>query len=447
MSNNNERIAALSPEKRQMLVQQLYQKTRSVPNGTSPITPQNRDVNCFPLSFAQARLWFLDQLEPGKPFYNISSALLLKGSLNLAALEQSLNEVIRRHEILRTSFRTVDGQPVQVIEPNLKLTLNVQDLRQLPPIEQQQTLQQLIAQSANQPFDLTQLPLLRVSLLHVGESEYVMLLVMHHIISDGWSMGVLIREMVALYKAYGAGKSSPLAELTIQYVDFAVWQRSQKEAIASQIAYWKQQLSGNLPVLQLPTDRPRPPVQSFQGARQSLLLPKALTAALKKLSQQENATLFVTLLAAFQTLLYRYTNQEDICVGSPIANRNRVEIEGSIGVFVNTLVLRTALAGNPSFRELIGRVREVALAAYSHQDLPFEKLVEELQPERDLSRNPLFQVMFALQNAPMPEIKLEGLTIDSLNVESNRSQFDLSLTIVENSQGAARRARIQHRFV
>ena len=436
MSNNNERIAALSPEKRQMLVQQLYQKKRSVPNGTSPITPQNRDVNCFPLSFAQARLWFLDQLEPGKPFYNISSALLLKGSLNLAALEQSFNEIIRRHEILRTSFRTVDGQPVQVIEPNLKLTLNLQDLRQLPPIERQQTLQQLIAQSANQPFDLTQLPLLRVSLLHVGESEYVMLLVMHHIISDGWSMGVLIREMVALYQAYGAGKSSPLSELTIQYADFAVWQRSQQQAIASQITYWKQQLSGNLPVLQLPTDRPRPPVQSFQGARQSLLLPKVLTSALKKLSQQENATLFVTLLAAFQTLLYRYTNQADICVGSPIANRNRVEIEGSIGVFVNTLVLRTDLAGNPSFRQLIGRVREVALAAYSHQDLPFEKLVEELQPQRDLSRNPLFQVMFALQNAPMPEIELEGLTIDSLKVESNRSQFDLSLTILENSQGA-----------
>ncbi|MFB2983428.1 amino acid adenylation domain-containing protein [Microseira sp. BLCC-F43] len=442
MSNNNERIAALSPEKRQMLVQQLYQKTakvtrsRSVPNGTSPITPQNRDVNCFPLSFAQARLWFLDQLEPGKPFYNISSALLLKGSLNLAALEQSLNEVIRRHEILRTSFATVDGQPVQVIEPNLKLTLNVQDLRQLPPIEQQQTVQQLIAQSANQPFDLTQLPLLRVSLLHVGESEYVMLLVMHHIISDGWSMGVLIREMVALYKAYGAGKPSPLAEVTIQYADFAVWQRSQKEAIASQITYWKQQLSGNLPVLQLPTDRPRPPVQTFKGARQSLLLTKNLTPALKKLSQQENATLFVTLLAAFQTLLYRYTNQADICVGSPIANRNRVEIEGSLGVFVNTLVLRTDLAGNPTFRELLGRVREVALAAYSHQDLPFEKLVEELQPQRDLSRNPLFQVMFALQNAPMPEIALEGLTIDTLNVETNRAQFDLSLAIVENSQGA-----------
>jgi amino acid adenylation domain-containing protein/non-ribosomal peptide synthase protein (TIGR01720 family) len=442
MSNNNERIAALSPEKRQMLVQQLYQKTakvtrsRSVPNGTSPITPQNRDVNCFPLSFAQARLWFLDQLEPGKPFYNISSALLLKGSLNLAALEQSLNEVIRRHEILRTSFATVDGQPVQVIEPNLKLTLNVQDLRQLPPIEQQQTVQQLIAQSANQPFDLTQLPLLRVSLLHVGESEYVMLLVMHHIISDGWSMGVLIREMVALYKAYGAGKPSPLAEVTIQYADFAVWQRSLPEAIASQITYWKQQLSGNLPVLQLPTDRPRPPVQTFKGARQSLLLTKNLTPALKKLSQQENATLFVTLLAAFQTLLYRYTNQADICVGSPIANRNRVEIEGSLGVFVNTLVLRTDLAGNPTFRELLGRVREVALAAYSHQDLPFEKLVEELQPQRDLSRNPLFQVMFALQNAPMPEIALEGLTIDTLNVETNRAQFDLSLAIVENSQGA-----------
>ncbi len=388
------------------------------------------------LSSTQKRLWFLSQLEPDSSFYNIFAALQLKGLLNVIALEQSLNEILRRHEALRTTFTRIDGQPVQVIAPALPLKLSVIDLRELSEVKQETETQRLASQECQQPFDLTCSPLLRTTLLHLGHADHVLLLTMHHIASDGWSLGVFIKELAALYEAFCVGKPSPLPELPIQYVDFAVWQQQwlQGEVTQTQLAYWKKQLGDRLPVLELPTDRPRPPVQTFRGARQSLEISKSLTEGLKLLSKQEEGTLFMTLLAAFQVLLYRYTGQEDILVGSPIANRI-AETESLIGLFVNTLVMSTNLSDNFSFRELLKQVKKMALAAYAHQDLPFEQLVEALQPTRDLSHNPLFQVMFVLQNAPMPALELPGLTLKLLDVDNRTSQFDITLNLREQAEG------------
>jgi amino acid adenylation domain-containing protein len=401
-----------------------------------PILPRTRNEN-LPLSFAQQRLWFLDQLVPDAPIYNIPLAYRVTGELNVAALEQSLSEIVRRHEALRTTFTAVDGQPIQVIAPEIGLRLPVVNLRVIAETEREKEVQRLATQQAQQPFDLTTGPLLRVQLLHLDEAEHVLLLTMHHIASDGWSLGVLMRELAVLYEAFSTEKPASLPELPIQYADFALWQREwlSGAVLDSQLAYWKQQLGGELPVLELPTDRPRPPVQTYRGAKQSFELSKDLTDALKALSRREGVTLFMTLLAVFKTLLYRYTGQEDVVVGSPIANRNRAEIEGLIGFFVNTLVLRSDLGRTPSFRELLGRVREVALGAYAHQDMPFERLVEELQPERDMSYNPLFQVMFVLQNAPVPEMEFSNLTLSPLKVDSKTAKFDLTLSLTETEQG------------
>ncbi len=390
----------------------------------------------FPVSFAQQRLWFLEQLVPGNPFYNVPTAVRLTGPLNIAALEQTFNEIVRRHEALRTSFKLVESQLVQALAPRLNILLPVVDLQRLPAAEREIEVLRLTTQEAQRPFDLTQGPLLRVQLLQLGQTEHVLLLTMHHIVSDGWSIGVLIRELGVLYTAFATDQPSSLAELPIQYADFAHWQRQwlQGEVLSTQLAYWQQQLD-NLPMLELPTDRPRPAVQSYRGATQELELSLYLTQALESLSQSAGVTLFITLLAAFQTLLYRYTGQTDIPVGSPIANRNRSEIEGLIGFFVNSLVLRTDLSGNPPFRELLQRVQEVALGAYAHQDLPFEKLVEELQPERDLSHMPLFQVMFALQSAPTPALDFVGLNLKFSEVENKTAKFDLTLSIENTEQG------------
>ena len=386
-----------------------FLRAANVTTNATPIslTPISRDRN-LSLSFAQQRLWFLDQLVPNNAFYNVPAAVRLVGSLNLAALKEAFNEIVRRHEALRTTFVTVEGQPVQAIASTLTVPLPVIDLRSrsvsvgeaalkglgesrsvsvgeaaLKGLKELETeARRITTQEAQRPFDLSKDPFLRVTLLRLDESEYVLLLVLHHIVSDGWSMGVLIRELAALYTAFASCKddkfsvSKPLPELPIQYADFAHWQREwlQGEVLETQLAYWRQQLDG-ISILNLPTDRPRPAVQSYRGATQLLQLPKTLSKALEALSQQEGVTLFMTLLAAFQTLLYRYTQQEDIAVGSPIANRNRSEIEGLIGFFVNSLVLRTNFDGNPTFRSLLSRVREVSLGAYAHQDLPFEKLV------------------------------------------------------------------------
>ena len=400
-----------------------------------PLLPRERNQE-IPLSFAQQRLWFLSQLEPNSPAYNVNGAIKIQGAINIEALHYSINEIVKRHEVLRTQLIVVDGKAVQAIAPELVLPLPIINLHELTETEQANATQRLIFEETQRPFDLAIEPLLRVKLLSLSEQEHILLFTMHHIISDGWSKGVLIRELAAVYTDFVDNKPSTLPELPIQYADFALWQREwlQGEQLQTHLDYWKQQLGGDLPILSLPTDRPRPAVQTFAGKTLSFVLPNSLTEELKSLSKQEGVTLFMTLLAGFKTLLYRYTGQADILVGSPIANRNRAEIENLIGFFVNTLVLRTDLSGNPSFRELLGRVREATLGAYAHQDLPFEKLVEELQPERNLSRTPLFQVMFAFQNAPTATLELPGLNIQTLEAESETAKFDLTLTIQNTAE-------------
>lgn len=395
----------------------------------------SEEVFVFPASFAQQRLWFLDQLIPGHTIYNVPTAIRFTGSLNLTALEQTFNEIVRRHETLRTTFIMLDGQLLQAIAPSLTIPISVLDLQELSADKQEVKAKSIISAEIEHPFDLSSGPLLRVILLILSETEHILLLNMHHIICDDWSMGVLIRELGTLYATFAQNQPSPLLELPLQYADFAHWQREwlQGEVLQTQLAYWRNQLNG-ISILHLPTDKPRPAIQSYQGATQFLELPKKLIDALEKLSQQEGVTLFMTLLATFQTLLYRYTHQEDIAVGSPIANRNHSEIEGIIGFFVNSLVLRSNLSGNPTFRELLGRVREVTLGAYSHQDLPFEKLVEELHPERNLSRHPLFQVVFGFQNAPMSMLELPGLVPSFMNIELKKTRFDLELHLWKCSE-------------
>ena len=400
---------------------------------------QEEEIFVFPASFAQQRLWFIDQLVPGNAFYNVTTALRLTGSLNEAALEQAFNEIGRRHEALRTTFRIVEEQVVQAIAPatpTLVIPVTTLDLRELPTDEREIEARRIVSQESQRPFDLSTGSLLRVILLQLDKSEYILLLNLHHIVADDWSIGVLIRELGVLYTAMSSNQPSPLPALPLQYADFAHWQREwlQGEALETQLAYWRQQLD-DISVLNLPTDRPKPAMESYRGATQFLELPKRLSEALEMLSQQEGVTLFMTLLAAFQTLLYRYTQQDDIAVGSPIANRNRSEIEGLIGFFVNSLVLRTDLSSNPTFRELLGRVKEVTLGAYAHQDVPFEKLVEELHPERRLSHNPLFQVVFGFQNAPMESLDLPGLVLSSLDTEIKTTRFDLEFHLWESSEG------------
>nr|UBH04476.1 NosD [Desmonostoc muscorum CCALA 125] len=391
----------------------------------------------LPLSYAQQRLWFLDQLEPNSAIYNIPLALRLVGNLNRAALEQSFQEIIDRHEALRTNFITIDGKPSQIIQTQINWTVSVVECEHLPPSQQEIATQQLAQQQAIQPFDLAEGALIRATLIVLSETEHILLLCMHHIVSDAWSLGVFVQELATLYNAYSQGEPSPLTPLPIQYADFGIWQREwlQGEVLQNQISYWQQQLKDAPALLSLPTDRPRPAVQTFAGAIQEFALSVELSNQLTQLSQKQGVTLFMTLLAAFDTLLYRYTGQLDILVGSAIANREHSEIEGLIGFFVNTLVLRTDLSGNPSFSELLSRVRQIALGAYSHQELPFEMLVEALQPERDLSHPPLFQVMFVLQNAPMSGVELAGLTISSLPPQSTISKFDLTLSMHNSSAG------------
>ncbi|HEX5752319.1 MAG TPA: amino acid adenylation domain-containing protein, partial [Archangium sp.] len=435
MSDVYDRLASLPPEKRELLLRQLRQKQAG--NVKTGIPRRPRDTDLHPLSFAQQRLWLLDQLQPGSAFYNIPMAIRLTGALDAATLGRCFNELLRRHESLRTTLRSEQGQPVQVIAPQAELALETVDLRALPAARHDAEVRRLALEEARKPFDLERGPLLRARLLSLSEQECVLLLTMHHIVSDGWSMGVLVREMGMLYAAFMQGKPSPLMELAVQYVDFAAWQREwlRGDVLSKQLDYWRKQLTGASQVLELPTDKPRPPRPSFQGGSCSRPLPTALSESLKALAQKEGATSFMVLLAAFQVLLSRYSGQDDICVGSPIAGRNRGELEGLIGFFVNTLVLRTRLSPQQSFRELLAQVKETTLGAYAHQDVPFEKLVEELQPERDQSRTPLFQVMFAVQNAPMPELNLPGLKMRPVTVESESSKFDMTVAFTERAEG------------
>ncbi|HZO71745.1 MAG TPA: amino acid adenylation domain-containing protein, partial [Ktedonobacteraceae bacterium] len=404
-----------------------------------PLLPADRTA-ALPLSFAQQRLWFLDQLEPGGTTYLIPRTRRIYGALDVAVLERSLAEVIRRHEDLRTTFQEQAGRPVQVIHPAEAFCLPVIDLRGLVSAEREDEARRLARQEAQRPCSLAEGPLLRTVLLALDAQDHVLCLTMHHIISDGWSNDVFERELTALYRAFTAGKPSPLPPLPIQYADFAVWQRQclQGEMLETQLAYWRNQLANVLP-LALPTDRPRPAKQTFRGASSAVSLPATLHEKLLALSQQEGVTLFMLLLAAFQVLLMRYTGQDDICVGTPVANRTRAEVEGLIGFFVNTLVLRTKLSGNPSFTEALQRVRQMALEAYLHQDVPFEYLVDALQPERDLSRSPLFQVMFSMQHLTESVMEAaqgqpEQLSFGDLDSQHTTSKFDLTFSIMSSGQ-------------
>jgi hypothetical protein len=395
------------------------------------------DASPAPLSFAQQRLWFLDQLDSGGAAYNISRAVRLAGPLDLQALREALNAVVKRHESLRTKFGSVAGEPVQIIVPSRNVELGFVDLCALAKGERENQAGQLATDAAGRGFNLEHDQLLRATLFKLADQDHVLLIVMHHIISDGWSMGVLFRELSTLYEAFSNSQPSPLPELPIQYTDFAHWQRGwlQGPELEAQLSYWRNQLAGAPAILELPTDRPRPATQTFAGAYHLTVLGKELTDSLNELSRREGVTLFMTLLAAFQSLLSRYANQEDILVGTPIANRTSTETEGLVGFLVNTLVMRTDLSGDPSFRELLGRVREVSLDAYAHQDLPFERLVEELQPERSLSHMPVFQVLFALQNVPKSDLKLGALDLKNFPFAKTTAKLDLSLYVGEAAEG------------
>ncbi len=395
--------------------------------------------SCFPLSFAQQRMWVLDQLVPGNPFYNINSVVPIKSGLSLPGLRWSLNQLVKRHESLRTSFRLVDDQPMQVITPELEIDLPVMDLQGMMPAQREAEATRLAEAEGRHSFDLTQAPLFRMVLLRLGPEDHLFLLTMHHIICDGWSTEVFSRELSECYTSYLSGRAPQLADLTIQYADYAVWQRNwlTGETLEKQLSYWRDQLAG-VPQFDLPADHRRPPELSYRGANFDLSFPRPVSSALKSLSQEEGVTLFMTLLAIFKVLLYRYTRQSDIAVGCPVAGRTRTELESLVGFFVNTLVLRTQISDDLSFRTYLRNVRETTLSAFAHQDLPFETLVERLQPDRDLSRNPLFQVMFQLFS-PMQGNSASGTSASSSTpppqIGRGTAIFDLALHLSEGPHG------------
>jgi amino acid adenylation domain-containing protein len=414
--------------------------TTYLPVGEAVGEMAEEDAYVVPTSFAQQRLWFLNQLQPESTAYNVPAAVQFKGTLNREALERCLSEIICRHETLRTTFGVEDGQPVQIIAQLPKTAgslLREIDLTRLVDNERRAEVFRLAHEEASRPFDVSRGPLVRATLLRLSDTEHVLLFTMHHIISDGWSMGVLLDEISKLYAAYATGRESPLAELPVQYADYAAWQREylQGEVLDQQLSYWREQLRGAPTLLNLPTDRPRPPVQTFKGAQEQFVLPQKLSDRIKTVALQEGATLFMMLVAAFNALLYRYTGQPDILIGTPIANRKRAEIQGLIGFFVNTLVIRSKMSDEMRFRELLAQVRRNSLDAFLHQDVPFEMLVEQLQRAWELSYNPLFQVMFLFQNTPRSPLKLPGLTLSDLEVDSGGSKFDLSLSMIEAPQG------------
>jgi amino acid adenylation domain-containing protein len=432
MKNINARIAALSPEQRALFEKRLKEKNLQIQKAT--VIPERTAADILYLSLSQERLWLLHQLQPQTPLYNESTLLRLTGVLNIFALEKSINEIIQRHEILRTSFEIVDKQTVQVIVPSLRFALTNIDLLTHPEGTTAAKVEEIVRENSRQPFDLQQAPLLRGTLIQLSEQEHILLLTMHHIISDGWSWQIFYQELATLYQGFCQNTPAVLPKLPIQYADFALWQRQDVHHKSHQLTYWQQQLQDAPPILNLPTDYPRPVQQSFQGGRSTIILPQTLTDALKAFSQQEGVTLFMVLLAAWKTLLYRYTGETDLLVGTPVANRTHSEIENLLGCFVNTLVLRTDVSGELSFKDLVQRVRETALAAYAHQEFPFEQLVKELQPERAASYNPLFQVMFVFQDAPMLALKLPNLTLAPLMIDNGTAKFDLTLYLEDTKQ-------------
>ena len=436
MNELTKRIAGLTPAQFAILKQRLNKKSQARPDDQAIPRRAARFASEAPLSFSQERLWFLYQLDPASYAFNITNAVRLLGRLNVASLERALNEIVRRHEALRTTFANVDGEPVQIIASELQIPLRVIDLRHRPEPQREDEAAGLITFEARKPFDLTNGSVLRALLVQLDDNEYVALLVMHHIVSDGWSMGVLVRELCALYSAYAAGRRSKLPELPVQYADFTTWQRERLSGarLEELLAYWKKQLGGDLPVLELPIDRPRGATPTFRGAVQPFTISPRLSESLETLSKQEGATIFMTLLAAIQFLLQRYTNQDDVPIGVNIANRTRRDIEGMIGFFVNNLVLRGDLSGNPTFRDLLRRTREVTLGAYAHQELPYEMLVEALRRERSSSKS-LFQVMFVMQNTPAAALELPGLKLEPFKVSDEQSAFDLTFFTKQTEEG------------
>jgi amino acid adenylation domain-containing protein len=398
--------------------------------------PRRPNAAEFPLSSAQKRLWFLNHLEPGA-HYNDHFNLRLKGPLHADVLQKCLTQIATRHEALRSRFFVERGEPIQRLSQPEPVAMPMTDLSELPETERMRQAVAIAVQEARTPFDLERESSFRARLLRLAPDDHLLVQTWHHIGTDGWSRGIFLRELTTVYPAFVAGNPSPLPPLPIQYADFAAWQQQWLQGAVSlnQLAYWKKQLAGAPALLEWPTDSPRPEAQSFRGARLPIQISKALTDALTELSRREGCTLFMTLLAAFQTLAARYTRQEDIVVGTPIANRNRAELEGLIGAFVNTLVLRANLSGNPTFRQVLARVREAALGAYANQDLPFERLVEELHPARNQSYNPIFQVMFVLQNTPVPTLKMADLSIQPLDIDSGVAKFDLTLNLEETAAG------------
>ena len=424
------RIANLSPKQREFLIAHFG---NNLPETEAPLISRVDERRTAPLSFAQQRLWFLDQLEPGNPAYNLPAAVRLSGRLEVAALARTFNEIRRRHEVLRTAFISREGRAVQEISAQWQEPLPLIDLSGLSLAAREAEATRLAQSAAQEGFELRQAPLMRVRLLRLRAEEHLLLLVMHHIVSDGWSMGILVREVSELYGAYRRGERAALAELPIQYGDYAVWQREYLggAVLEKQLSYWREQLQG-VGVLELPTDHVRPVVQSYRGGHEGVWVAEEVSAGLRELSGSEGVTLYMVLLAAFKVLLSLYSGAREVVVGSPVAGRNRTEVEGLIGFFINTLVLRSEVRGEESFREMLRREREVVLEAYAHQEVPFEKLVEELQPERSLSHSPLFQVMFIMQNKGSEAVlSLGGLEIDLLPVNSGTVKYDLTLNMSE----------------
>jgi amino acid adenylation domain-containing protein len=437
MNDFSQRIAQLSPAQLETLRQRLQTKEAAIETAEGKITPRRQHSNVSPQSFAQQRLWILDKLRPGNPAYNIPTPMRFLGKLEIGILERVFDEIVRRHESLRTHFAAAAEGPVQIVEPASHFVLEVIDLSHLPADEREQEARRLGNQDTQQPFDLSRAPLWRTRLLRLSETDHILLFIAHHIVTDAWSLSVLLKEILEIYKAFAAGQVSPLAELPIQYADYAVWQREwlQGEVLERQLAYWKENLDGAPVLLELPADRVRPPVQTFAGTRIVLHFGRELSEALVELTRRQGVTLFMTLLSAFKVLLHRYSRQTDIVVGSPVANRKGTEVEKLIGFFVNTVAIRTDLSGNPRFSDFLKQVREASLAAFSHQDVPFERVVEELTPERNLSHSPLFQAVFALQNIRVEPWELPGLKLSSIELDSGHSKFDIALTLVNSDEG------------
>ncbi|HWX43332.1 MAG TPA: condensation domain-containing protein, partial [Blastocatellia bacterium] len=435
VASGNQELPSDAATRKRKLFEYLLEEEEGIDLSKTKIAPA-AEHEAMPLSFAQQRLWFLDQLQPGSPTYNIPGAFRIRGPLNVAALRQSIHEVVRRHEALRTTFVVASGRLAQVISSVVALAPSLIDPRDLPRTQREAAIQGFITEEAGRGFDLQNGPLLRVGLIRLAADEYVLALTMHHIVSDGWSLGVFIREIRLLYETFASGRPSPLPNLPIQYKDFSTWQREYLagDVLESRQAYWRHQLGGELPLLSVPSDHTRRAVQSLRGATLSRMFSRELSQALRTLSGHRAATFFMTLLSAFNVLMYRYSGQCDLILGTPVANRNRAEFEWLIGLFVNTLVLRADLSGDPTFERLLDQIKEVVLGASANQDMPFDLLLDALHQDRDMSHMPLFQMMFSLNDA-VPRLDMAGLTLDPMPVGGKTAKFDLTLFMEEADRG------------